>query len=76
MGADTVGLFEKSHAVHVLGLLNFLDVIREIAPQVRLFYAASSLVFGDAASERQDERTPVNPRCIYGITKASGLHCC
>lgn len=76
MGADTVGLFEKSHAVHVLGLLNFLDAIREAAPQARLFYAASSLVFGDAASERQDERTPVNPRCIYGITKASGLHCC
>ena len=75
-GSDTVRLFEKSHAVHVLGLLHFLEAIKDAAPPARLFYAASSLVFGDVTSEMQDERTPMNPRCIYGITKASGLHCC
>lgn len=75
-GSDTIRLFEKSHAVHVLGLLHFLEAIKNAAPQARLFYAASSLVFGDVTSEMQDERTPMNPRCIYGITKASGLHCC
>jgi GDPmannose 4,6-dehydratase len=75
-GADLVVLFEKSHAVHVRGLLHFLDAIKEVSPATRLFYAASALVFGDAASERQDERTPMNPRCIYGITKAGGVHGC
>lgn len=75
-GGDTPGLYEKSHAVHVRGLLHFLDAMREHAPAARLFYAASSLVFGAAPSEKQDERTPMNPRCIYGITKAAGIHCC
>ena len=75
-GADTVGLYEKSHAVHVRGLLHFLEAMRASARHARLFYAASSLVFGDATSAVQDESTPLNPRCIYGITKAAGLHCC
>lgn len=75
-GGDTVRLFERSYAVHVLGLLHFLEAIKEEAPATRLFYAASSLVFGEASTPMQDELTPMNPRCIYGITKASGLHCC
>lgn len=73
---DTPGLYEKSHAVHVRGLLHFLDAMREHAPAARLFYAASSLVFGEFQSETQDEQTPMNPRCIYGITKAAGIQCC
>ena len=76
IGSDTVGLFERSYAVHLRGLLHFLAAIQELSPATRLFYAASSLVFGDTASEMQDEQTPLNPRCIYGITKTSGVHCC
>jgi GDPmannose 4,6-dehydratase len=75
-GSDTVTLFERSHAVHVRGLLHFLEAIRDVSRATRLFYAASSLVFGDAATEMQDERTPMNPCCIYGITKTEGVHCC
>ena len=76
IGEDTIALFEQSHAVHVRGLLHFLDAIKVVSPSTRLFYAASSLVFGNAAAEVQDERTAMNPRCIYGITKAAGVHCC
>lgn len=75
-GADGAELFEKSHAAHVRGVVNFLEAIRELSPATRLFYAASSLVFGEPPGERQDERTPLNPRCIYGITKTAGMHCC
>jgi GDPmannose 4,6-dehydratase len=73
---DTVSLFEQSHAVHVRGLLHFLEAMREVGRATRLFFAASSLVFGNAVTEMQDERTPMNPRCIYGITKAVGVRCC
>jgi GDPmannose 4,6-dehydratase len=73
---DPPELVERSHAVHVRGLVNVLDALRIAAPTARLFYAASSLVFGDPPAEIQDERTPLNPRCIYGITKAAGAHCC
>ena len=75
-GSDALSLFERSHAVHMLGLLHFLDAMKDAAPAARLFYAASSLVFGEVATEVQNEQTPMNPRCIYGITKASGIHCC
>jgi GDPmannose 4,6-dehydratase len=75
-GDNTADLFTKSHATHVLGLLHFLEGIKEVARTTRLFYAASSLVFGQATSAMQDEQTALNPRCIYGITKTSGLHCC
>jgi GDPmannose 4,6-dehydratase len=69
-------LFEKSHAVHVAGLLNFLEAIRMTSLGTRLFYASSSLVFGSPQSEPQNESTPLNPTCIYGITKACGMHLC
>jgi len=75
-GTDPVDLFERSYAVHVRGLIHFLQAIKDTAPAARLFYAASSLVYGDAASDVQDERTPFAPRCVYGITKTDGIHCC
>lgn len=76
IGDDAITLFEQSHAVHVRGLVHFLEAIRDTSPKTRLFYAASSLVFGEAATEVQDEQTPMNPRCTYGITKASGVNFC
>jgi GDPmannose 4,6-dehydratase len=75
-GSGERELFEKSHAVHVAGLLNFLEAIRLDSPSTRLFYASSSLVFGSPQSEPQNESTPLNPTCIYGITKACGMHLC
>ena len=69
-------LYEKSTQVHVEGFLNFLDAIRSVAPTTRVFYAASSLVFGSPEQELQDEDTPLNPLCIYGITKSNGIQLC
>jgi GDPmannose 4,6-dehydratase len=69
-------LYEKSSEVHVVGLINFLEGIRSLSPASRIFYAASSLVFGSPAQEPQNENTPFAPLCIYGITKTSGIHLC
>ena len=69
-------LFRKSFAVHVQGLLNFLDSIRQAGIPTRLFYAASCLIFGNTTKEIQNEETPFNPRCCYSITKTTGVHCC
>ncbi len=73
---DNVDLFRRSDEIHVLSLVNFLEAIRRYSKDTRLFYAASSRVFGDAVGEFQNESTPLNPRCIYGITKAAGLLIC
>lgn len=69
-------LFRRSQAVHVTGLLNVLEAMREVAPESRLFYAASSLVFSGKHGEVQDEDTPLDPVGIYGITKAQGFWLC
>ena len=72
---ETRELFEKSFAVQVSGLLNFLEAIRRKSAETRLFYASSARVFGLPQHVPQDETTPVAPDCAYGITKAAGMGC-
>src|SRR6185369_13476337 len=69
-------LFENSYAVHVRGLTHFLHAIAQTSKHTRLFYAASSHVFGSPTVDRLDEFTPLNPDNVYGITKTMGIHCC
>ncbi len=76
LATDDAALLDRSLRVHVTGLTHFLEELRTQKIEAALFYAASSLVFGDVASETQDEQTPLRPRCIYGITKAAGVHVC
>ena len=69
-------LFARSFAVHVRGLLCVLEAIRHEAPEARLFYAASSHVFGSPSSGPQTEDTPLAPACAYGVSKTAGVGCC
>jgi GDPmannose 4,6-dehydratase len=69
-------LIAKSLEINTLALNNFLWAIAEQQPKARLFYAASSLLFADAARVPQDETTPMAPICPYGISKAAGVHLC
>jgi len=69
-------LFDTSYDIHCRGLLNVLDAIAAVSPETRLFYAASSLVFGEPPMAPQNEDTPMAPICAYGITKASGVGLC
>src|SRR5258706_14451159 len=57
-------ILHRSYETHVLGLIYVLEAIRELAPSARLFYAASSHVFGKGSSDGtpQNERTPFAPR--------------
>lgn len=68
-------LLETSWSVHVGGLTNFLE---NLARHNRgsLFYAASSLVFGEPEVEPQNESTPFRPLSPYAITKAAGVNVC
>lgn len=70
---DNVSLLAKSFQVNVLSLLNFLEAARLFSPRSKIFFAASSLVFGNAERATQNEETKFNPDTMYGITKASGV---
>jgi len=73
---DNADLLRQSLDTNVLAFVNFLEGIRRYSPRSRIFYAASSHIFGEPDKETQDENTPIKPNCVYGITKASGLFAC
>jgi GDPmannose 4,6-dehydratase len=67
----------KSIETNLIGLVNVLDAVQQISPSTRVFYAASSRVFGQHPStSMQDETTPFHPECAYGISKAAGIEAC
>ena len=73
---NNIELFETSYKINVFSLINFLEGIRKFSCQTKIFYASSSLIFGDSELETQDEKTSFNPNSIYGITKLDGLMAC
>ncbi|HWR30929.1 MAG TPA: GDP-mannose 4,6-dehydratase [Negativicutes bacterium] len=73
---DEGELFLKSSQINVNYLIHFLEAIRQHSRQTRIFYAASSHIFGAGDGNLQDETTPISPVCAYGITKSAGLLAC
>jgi GDPmannose 4,6-dehydratase len=73
---ESLETLEKSILVHEVTLFNLLNSTTKFCPKTRVFYAASSLIFGEPESEIQTEKTLINPVTLYGITKASGLFLC
>lgn len=70
-------LFEKSVKINNIALMNFLEAIKIGHPESKLFYAASSHIFGNIKSDKPlDEETKFMPNNIYAITKLSGLNLC
>ena len=69
-------LFQKSIDINAKAFINFLEAVRLHSKQTKIFYAASSHIFGETLSPIQDETTPLNPNCIYGITKTMGIRAC
>jgi len=67
-------LFEKSYEVHVKWYFNFLEAIRRHHPISRIFYASSSLIFGNTTTQIQDETTLPSPNSFYGVTKLDGMY--
>src|SRR5512138_3800309 len=51
-----------------------LAALKEFVPRCRFYYAGSSEMFGAVETSPQDERTPFNPRAIYGVSKVAGYH--
>ena len=73
---DNATLFHKSFNVHVHGLMNFLDAIAKYSTRSRLFYASSSLIFGNPQDEIQTEQSKLSPENPYAISKVAGMMAC
>jgi len=52
-----------------LGVIRFLEAIRNTAPEVRFYQASTSEMFGDNEYEEQSEVTPFEPSSPYAAAK-------
>lgn len=50
-----------------------LSAIKEKAPKCKVYFAASSEMFGLVKESPQNENTPFHPRSPYGISKVAGF---
>lgn len=52
-----------------LGVVNLLESIRIVNPEIRFYQASTSEMFGKAQEVPQNENTPFYPRSPYGVAK-------
>ncbi len=55
-----------------LGVTRILDAIRAVDPEIRMYQASSSEMFGKVQEVPQRETTPFYPRSPYGVAKVYG----
>jgi GDPmannose 4,6-dehydratase len=55
--------------VTALGVVRLLEAIRHVDPDIRLYQASSSEMFGKVMEVPQTEHTPFYPRSPYGVAK-------
>ena len=51
-----------------------LSALKDLAPKCRIYFSASSEMFGNTIESPQNENTPFFPRSPYGISKLAGYH--
>jgi GDPmannose 4,6-dehydratase len=58
---------------NVNGTHYLLSAFREVIPESKFYFAASSEMFGKVKTVPQNEETPFHPRSAYGISKCAGF---
>lgn len=58
--------------VTALGVTRILDAIRHVKPDIKMYQAGSSEMFGKVQEVPQKETTPFYPRSPYGVAKVYG----
>jgi GDPmannose 4,6-dehydratase len=59
---------------NINGTHHVLSAVKEAVPSCRIYFAASSEMYGNAEESPQNENTPFRPRSAYGISKLTGYH--
>lgn len=70
---DDLPFFKQTLDVNANAYLHVLNSLLKQAPACKVFYAASSHIFGGTTTTVQNEDTPVCPVSIYGISKVLGM---
>jgi len=59
---------------NISGTHYILSAAKDVVPNVRFYFAASSEMFGKVRNVPQNEDTTFHPRSAYGISKVAGFH--
>ncbi|MBN2016429.1 GDP-mannose 4,6-dehydratase [Candidatus Dojkabacteria bacterium] len=62
-----------TYNVNIDGTLNVANAVREFSPKTRVYFAATSEMFGKVQETPQNEKTPFYPRSPYGVSKLAGF---
>lgn len=62
-----------TYDVNISGTLNVANAVKEYAPSSKLYFAATSELYGKVQEIPQKETTPFYPRSPYGVSKLAGF---
>ena len=63
----------STYDVNIGGTLNVVNAVKDYSPDTRLYFAATSELFGQPKMTPQNENTPFQPRSPYAVSKLAGF---
>ena len=67
------GEASRTFDVNLNSYIAVLEAALDLTPRPRIFYASSSLIFGNAEGGLATEQTPPQPQCLYSISKLTAM---
>ena len=63
----------STYDANISGTLNVCNAIKDFSPDTRMYFAATSEMFGQPKETPQNERTLLSPRSPYAVSKLAGF---
>jgi GDPmannose 4,6-dehydratase len=63
----------STYDANIGGTLNICNAIKDSSPDTRMYFAATSELFGQPKETPQNEMTPFFPRSPYAVSKLAGI---
>lgn len=63
----------STYDCNISGTLNIINSVRDFSPKSKMYFAATSELFGKIQNSIQNEETPFYPRSPYAISKLAGF---
>jgi GDPmannose 4,6-dehydratase len=63
----------STYDVNTSGTLNVVNAVKDYSPKTKMYFAATSELYGQPDNTPQNEDTPFKPRSPYAISKLAGF---
>jgi len=64
---------KSTYDINIGGTLNIANAVKDYSPNTRVYFAATSELFGETEVSPQNEKTPFYPKSPYGVSKLAGF---